>query len=189
MKDSKNLVIGLLCTVLCVMAVAYAAFSTSLTINGTASIDSTWNVAITDVTCTKTTATGGVTVPDATKIVEGTTATIGVKFNQPGDAMDCVITVTNSGSLDGKLTAVTTTPETIVNTQNTHAIWYYVGQGDDDASVTDVINKNGGTHTYTVRAEYHDIKDANNQSLTLTEEQKSRTLVVNLTYKQNGVSE
>ena len=36
MKDSKNLVIGMLCAVVCIMAVAYAAFSTTLTINGTA---------------------------------------------------------------------------------------------------------------------------------------------------------
>ena len=188
MKDSKNLVIGLLCTVLCVMAVAYAAFSTTLTINGTASIDSRWNVAISNVSCTKTTATGGVTVPDPTIDNQGTTAVIGVKFNQPGDAMDCVITVTNAGTLDGVLKGITTTPETITNTQNTHAIWYYIGQGADDADVNDVITKEGGTHKYTVRAEYHDVKDANGQSLTLTDEQKTRTLVVNLNYKQNGVA-
>ena len=60
MKDSKNLVIGMLCAVICIMAVAYAAFSTTLTINGTASIESNWCVRIKDApTCTKTPVTGG----------------------------------------------------------------------------------------------------------------------------------
>ena len=35
MKDSKNLVIGMLCAVVCIMAVAYAAFSATLTVTTT----------------------------------------------------------------------------------------------------------------------------------------------------------
>ena len=44
MKE-KGILVAMLCTVVIVMAVAFAAFSSNLKVNGTASIDSTWNVA------------------------------------------------------------------------------------------------------------------------------------------------
>ena len=110
MKDSKNIVIGLLCTVLCVMAVAYAAFSTTLTIEGTATIGSTWNVAITDIDCdTEKGLSNGIDIGEPTTGGFGTaTATIGVSFNQPGDNMTCTVTLTNNGTLDATLKSITT---------------------------------------------------------------------------------
>ena len=62
MKDSKNLVIGMLCAVLCIMAVAYAAFTTTLNINGSANISSNWSVIIPasdGISCTTQAAAGG----------------------------------------------------------------------------------------------------------------------------------
>ncbi len=113
MKDSKNLVIGMLCAVICVMAVAYAAFSTTLTINGTATIDSSWCVQIKDeaVTCEKTPVSGG-----AAESVEATVtresnilAKVTMKFTQPGDSASCTITFENCGNLDAKLNSITVT--------------------------------------------------------------------------------
>jgi len=51
MNESKkrNVIIGSLCAVLLLMVVGYAAFSTTLNINGTANISSTWNILITDI--------------------------------------------------------------------------------------------------------------------------------------------
>ena len=87
MKDSKNWVIGGLCAVLCIMAVAYAAFATTLTINGTASIESNWCVRIKDApSCTKTSASGVDDDVTATAVKDGaTSATVTMKFKQPGD--------------------------------------------------------------------------------------------------------
>ena len=46
----KNIIISFLVAIVCIMAIAYAAFSQTLNINGTATIDSNWNIKITDVT-------------------------------------------------------------------------------------------------------------------------------------------
>ena len=58
-----------------VMVIGYAAFSTTLTINGTANISSTWNVVFTEIK--QLTKSGGVTeksLPQANR----TTATLDV---------------------------------------------------------------------------------------------------------------
>ncbi len=185
MKDSKNIVIGLLCTVLCIMAVAYAAFSTQLTVNGTATVSSTWNVTISDITCTPVKATGGVDLAEITPKIENnsTTAVIDIAFKQPGDKATCVVTIANNGSLDAYLASIVTQPETVTNVTNTDAIHYTIGQGTGDAKVNDTLAKQN-THKYTIVAEYVDVKDGNGQSVELTEAQKSRQLVVSFNYLQ-----
>ena len=49
MKDKKKVLIGILSVLVCVMAVGYALLAQELTINGRASIDSTWKVEITNI--------------------------------------------------------------------------------------------------------------------------------------------
>ena len=49
-NKGRNIVIGALLAAVAIMAVGYAALAQTLTISGTASISSTWNVAITDIT-------------------------------------------------------------------------------------------------------------------------------------------
>ena len=46
----NNIIITFLIAIVCIMAITYAAFSTTLNINGTANIDSNWDIKITDVT-------------------------------------------------------------------------------------------------------------------------------------------
>ena len=50
MQDKKKTLIGILSSLVCVMAVGYALLAQELTINGRASIDSTWKVEITNIT-------------------------------------------------------------------------------------------------------------------------------------------
>ncbi len=113
MKDSKNLVIGMLCAVICIMAVAYAAFSTTLTINGTTSIESSWCVQIKDaaISCTSTPVSGGAkeSVTASAVRTSATLATVTMKFSQPGDTATCTIVFENCGSLDAKLNKLTVT--------------------------------------------------------------------------------
>lgn len=197
MKDSKNIVIGLLCTVLCVMAVAYAAFSTSLEINGTATISSTWNVAISDIQCTTEKGNAGgveITEPSKTGIGE-TTATIGVSFNQPGDKMTCTVYVANNGTLEAKLASIVTTPAEIVNGNGqgeltiNDFIHFKVGQGTGDAKQNDVLaakaGETPGQHTYTIYAEYMNVVDANGNTAALPEGVNSRQISVQFNYVQN----
>ena len=114
--NRKNTMIALLLGALVIMAVAYAAFSTALNINGTASINSTWNVAF-DETKTQaengvvspTTGTGGTTAPSGTvSYTDGQHAVINATLNQPGDSVVFTLTVKNTGSINATLGAITT---------------------------------------------------------------------------------
>ena len=79
---AKNIIIGALLAAVAIMAVGYAALAQTLKINGTASITSTWNVAITGIS-------SGVATGTATNGSEpsftGTSATFNVNLVKPGD--------------------------------------------------------------------------------------------------------
>jgi len=108
-RVNKNLMVGLLCAVVCVMAIAYAAFSTNLNITATAGVDSSWNVKITAVSCSTTPVAGGQTGQTATGTKTDTTATFTMGLVQPGDVATCVITVSNNGNIVAKLDTITST--------------------------------------------------------------------------------
>ncbi len=116
-NNHKNAMLALLLGALVVMAVGYAAFSTALQINGTASIDSSWNVQF-DTTKTsgtgviKTTmGTGGSTAPSGGTIAypNVTTANLTATLKQPGDSVEYTLTVKNTGSLAATLSGLSMT--------------------------------------------------------------------------------
>lgn len=148
MKDSKNLVIGLLCAVVCVMAVGYAAFSTTLKINGTASIESNWCVRIKDnPSCTKTPVTGGASdsVTASVTKASATTANISMGFTQPGDTATCTVVFENCGTVDAKLNNLL-----ITGNDEDGAIRFTVTGLTKDA----ILAKGTGTHTAIVTGKY-----------------------------------
>lgn len=181
MKDSKNLVIGLLCAVVCIMAVAYAAFSTTLTINGTATISSNWNVKITAIECEATAVKGGQAAA-VTKSFSNTTAQFNMTFNQPGDTGVCTVTITNAGSLNAKVDkiSVVATDSVGATTEEADNIRYSVSGIEQGTTLA--ASK---TNTYVVNAQYVDIKDEAGNSVALTDKTKSKTLTVTIDYVQD----
>ena len=108
----KNALIGALLAVVFVMAVGYAAFAQTLTISGTASIDSTWDVHFDG---SKTEGDGvieveagleGATAPNG-GIISYTDsdhkASLSASLNQPGDKVTYTLTILNTGSIDAAL--------------------------------------------------------------------------------------
>lgn len=189
MKDSKNIVIGLLCTVLCVMAVAYAAFSTSLSIEGTASVSSTWGVAIETISCTPTAGTTGATAPTYEIGGEGSTAmTLGVSLNQPGDKVACTVRIKNTGTLEAKLSSIEVTNGENTSNGGTVAsdfIWVTAGKSGDSAVNGAVLAASADArNTYSIDVEYKDIK-VNGQSVAIPQGQNSRVVTVKFNYVQN----
>ena len=107
-RDSKNILIGTLLAAVIIMSVGYAALAQRLTINGTATISSEWNVAITDIAeGTKSATAYSKTDPTSTS----TTATFDAVLTAPGDSITYDVTVTNSGSLDAVLDSIVVTPQ------------------------------------------------------------------------------
>lgn len=163
MKE-KGLLIAMLCTVVIVMAVAFAAFSTNLTINGTATISSTWNVAFDG---NNSSCSDGSTV-----IVNGTTATLSVGLQSPGDEVTCTITVKNTGTLDAKLDTITSTPS------GNAPITFTVTPSTSDLATRPVLAKETGTEIITVKIAYD--ADVEGQP-----DELSNTLLVSANYVQN----
>lgn len=108
MRDSKNMVIGMLCAVVCIMAVAYAAFSTSLTVTTTATVASNWCVKIREASCPEedfeTDGAAGSVTASVIPAANGLSATFEMEFTQPGDSATCKVTYENCGSLNAELT-------------------------------------------------------------------------------------
>ena len=162
-KQRNYIIIGL-CMILVIMGVGYAAFATQLKINGTANIDSNWNVRITDIQST-------VQSGSATNAVEpsytDTTATFKTNLVSPGDSMKYDITVSNEGSIDAVLESID------VNTNENEAITFEtsgIENGDKlEASQTDIL---------TVIVSY-------NSSITSQPENTNSTITVTLNYKQD----
>ncbi len=100
-KNNNNIIIGALIAVIAVMGIAFAAFSANLTINGTATIASTWNVTFTKGTCTAT-SKDSAAPSSGTVAVSGTTATITANMSSPGDVLTCTIIAKNEGTLAAK---------------------------------------------------------------------------------------
>lgn len=118
--NRKSVTMVALCIAIGVMAIAYAAFSTTLTVNGTASQIGTFSIDLTGCACTKTAGLTGATAPTGSCTPSGTTksniGTVTASFNQPGDTVACTFDVVNSGNLKAKAGTVSCTPSASVVT-------------------------------------------------------------------------
>ena len=108
-SDRKNYVIIALCAILLVMSIGYAAFSSLLTINGTASLSDSFCVGF-DNTKTNTYApTAGITngtLPTGSMSYSGTAcstkyqpnSSLSATFKQPGDKIEYTLTIANKST-------------------------------------------------------------------------------------------
>ena len=170
----KNALIGALLAVVFVMAVGYAAFAQTLTINGSASIDSTWDVHFDG---SKTEGAGivdveagleGATAPDGGIISYADTnhkANLSATLHQPGDKVTYTLTILNTGSIDAALhepdlTVEGATAGTGTLTQSKGNIQFTV-QGLAEGTS---LPKTSGSTTVKVIAEYIDSADGDTTS-------------------------
>lgn len=103
--EKKNLVMVALCVAIGVMAIAYAAFATTLNVNGTINAAGTFAVTFTAPgtgACTGTAAGADIPTGTVTATAGATTATISVSLYTPGDTVTCKIPVKNTGNLKAK---------------------------------------------------------------------------------------
>ena len=148
---TKNALIGGLLAIVFVMAVGYAAFAQQLTINGTATVTSNWQVELTNIEATSTNGTGtdvpyaASTAEDGTQLVNATTAQFKADLKSPGDSVTYTVTIENKGNINAKVTGISFT------------------EGEDSAPISytyegiaenDVINANNTTKTFTVTVTY-----------------------------------
>ena len=127
-RDKRTYLIIALCAILVVMGVGYAAFSSMLTINGTANISNSWcvgfdNTKTNDLQITKWLSTG--TQPTGSMSYSGTacgtnlvpTSSLVAHFYQPGDQIEYTLTITNKSTVTAAIKSILVDNESV--TQNT----------------------------------------------------------------------
>ena len=182
-REMKTLVIAALVISVVAIGVGFAAFSTTLQINGTASVNTggkTWSVLFTSVEKTEASSAGlEATIPS---IGNGTTGentsktkigTVTANFTAPGQKLQYKITVSNSGTYNAKLTAaniptlktitVTGTGETAetdaANVKKHLKFSFTKADGSAVTPETDTLAA-GTTQDYLYTIEYEDLTNA-----------------------------
>ena len=171
----KNALIGALLAVVFVMAVGYAAFAQQLTINGSASISSNWDVHIKDIQgqVTNSSTAGDNTTDAGTPTHDATTANFTTKLVSPGDQVTYTVTVENSGSIDAQLndivlsvgpdtgSLVEQTSLTAANNPSDPIVYTVSGINEGET-----LNADGGTKNFTVTVTYNSSVTTQPTSLT-----------------------
>lgn len=105
----KNYIMVILCVAIAIMAIVYAAFTTTLNVNGTINASGTFAVTFqSGYSCTATTKAGTDTPKGTITTTAGTTtATLSVSLYTPGDVVTCTIPVKNTGNLQAKYVSST----------------------------------------------------------------------------------
>ena len=161
---TKNKIVIIMCCLIFVMVIGYAAFSTNLNINGTANIASTWKVEFTNIE--EVSKSSGVTVKTAPS-ASGTMATFDVAFTSPGDSIEYDITIKNNGTLDAVIDSIKTTDT------GSDAIKFEVS----GVTEGDTLAKQATTKVK--------VKISYDSSVTTQPTSLSRTLTLNIIYVQN----
>ena len=102
MRRNRTMLWTLLAITIFCMTMGYAALSQRLDINGTASIDSRWQVEI--INLQEGERTGQVAT--RSKSYSATTANFDVDLTNPGDKISYIITIKNKGTLDAQLDSI-----------------------------------------------------------------------------------
>ena len=160
----KKIIIGVMCSLICIMAIAFAAFSTTLNINGTSSIESNWKVVFTNIQ--ELSKTNGVTINN-TPTASGTTATFDVSLESPGDAIEYQITVENQGTLDAIIEDIN------ASETGSDAIKFEIS----NIRIGDILLKQEST-TFKIKISY-------DESITSQPEKTNNKLTVDISYVQN----
>lgn len=165
-KSQKGWMIVGLCLIVVFMAIGYASFSTNLTINGSSTITSSWDIRITDIKVKV--FTGGASKAEEPAVINNTTATFKTNLVSPGDSMTYEVTVANEGNIAARLNQLT------INDENNPAILFQISR----ISENDILGEHSNT-TFDVTVTY-------NPDITSQPTDIDSTLTVALDYVQNN---
>lgn len=111
-RKNKNFLIGGLIALVFIMAVAFAAFTQTLTISGQSSSTANWNLSFSSATANA--ACGSTVTSDCGTVTSfssgATSINFETKFSSPGHSVTYTVVVKNSGNVNAKLNNLTSTP-------------------------------------------------------------------------------
>jgi hypothetical protein len=135
-KNTRLVAVAALIVGILGLGVAFAALSTNLLINGTASIQSAswsvhWETASPAPTCTAA-GEASVSTPSISQTTTSNdTITISPSFKTNGDTVTCTFTATNSGSINAKLGAISPSVNNLTSNNISTTLTY-----DDNSAPT-----------------------------------------------------
>lgn len=186
MKKKKKRLLILLLIVFLFVSVAYSLLYTTLTINGTATINGSWNIhipSIEDNGIVLRSKSNGVIETTGYPTVEenNLNAAFNVSLNKPGDFIEYDILIVNAGNIDAVLDSIN-----FSNYDNTYITYKYgtyindVFVENDTSNINnlDSLGSENSSGSFVVRVEYNDI-----DSLDL-EGSKNVSASLSLNYKQ-----
>lgn len=179
-KNGKNLIIIALFFIVVCMSVGFAFLSTTLNINGNATVKAnSWDIHFENLEVTEGSVTGDSVVKEAIIDTDDTTMIeYSIVLNEPGEFYEFTVDVANDGSLDAIVSAAPTISG--VSADQDVYVNYTVTYADDTPiAANDALNA-GETVTYKVRVEY----DGTITSDQLPTEDQTLTLVFASTYVQ-----
>lgn len=169
-KSRKNYVIIALVVILLSLAVGYAAFTASLTVNGSATGSGTWDVHFKSATLKDSTgATDTAHGSEPTISGDGNSVTVDVKLNYPGDGVILETVIENSGTVPAKLT-----------NYNFTGITGDLEVTEANPSTNEILNANGGTCTSQFAIKW--------KNTSTVESIAKQTFTVTFNYEQGTVS-
>ncbi|MBR3229552.1 MAG: hypothetical protein IKF91_01845 [Bacilli bacterium] len=143
-RDKRTYLIIALCAILVVMGVGYAAFSSLLTINGTANISNSWCVGFDNTMTSTMQVTKGVstgTQPTGSMSYSGTAcgsnlqpnSSLNAHFYQPGDEIEYTLTITNKSTVAAAIKSILVDNESVTSntTKKKDNITYIVEMPED----------------------------------------------------------
>ncbi|HSX32833.1 MAG TPA: hypothetical protein VLF91_00645 [Candidatus Saccharimonadales bacterium] len=149
--------------------IAYAAFSQSLSVNGSGTASGNWNVAITNITQASQTGVTENSAPTHT----GTSASFDVDLAYPGATAQYDVTVTNSGSIPAKLSSITD-----LTSINAAAPTYITYTETGVTAGTTTLAANGGTNVLHVTVTWNGASAPSSTGA-------SKAATITLNYDQN----
>ena len=143
-RRRKSLILGII-LLLCGLGIGYSFLTTTLSINGTADVDSnTWDVYWDNVQVT----TGSVSAEEPVIDSNKTTVTFNAHLSQPGDFYEFTIDAVNDGSIDAMIDTIVT-PVTIPD-----YLSYTVTYSDELPLAKYHLLESGNREVYRIRVEY-----------------------------------
>ena len=201
-NNSKNIMLGVLAVGVIAMTVAFAALSTNLRINGTASVPNTnWNIHFSGwaLDTASTVTEGGVThqntasYPTVAQLTQSLSPNVtlveglNITLYQPGDYAKYTFNIVNDGTIDAQLDNFTHTM-TCESGKNCDFLEYTVECKDSQLNTVTqntVLPKNGGSVSCYLQLKF---KDVDNLGANTNQANNLQASIVNGVYTQEATS-
>ena len=180
-KNKKSNIVIVLVVLLLALTIGYAAFSSELTITGTAKTKTgNWDVKFTKASISETTVDGDFDEESSVGVTNNA-VTVNAVLQAPGDGANVTATIKNDGKLDAKLTKFTVAGAGFVQNGNTYT------NGDIIVTVPNLAKLEDGNIEASKSRDFIFSVEWNKNATNTTTEQTAN-FTITFTYEQGGTT-